>query len=455
MADPTDVLVCWTAGAPTAANWKAPFHRPLRLVQVPTPSGQQYRNQLAGMGWPHPLRTILANAGVDKPLRVAVVGFSETCQGVMGLLRSDDAALIEHAILIDGIHCNWEAGSANASRTNINSACMAPTVAYADLASRGAVAVGGLPPARRYCTITHSSIVPPFPSTTETARFILDKLFASGWPKAFVPADISDMVHDPPWHCSRNNIDYAQTTFDHAHGQNGLAILGYKNLDPAGTCDHIYQAQVVFPAVLRFMLAPRWNEQDPGVPRCGIVPAAGPSLQAGQSCAPEGPLVIPDGQVDGHLDFEKWIGPVEEPGSFWGQFLGWTLGVLALGGLGWGGWKLWGHYYGRGRNPVRPERILIAMDRVANAIKEGYILEAHSRKIGKDVSVRGFRGEDPDRGEYAVVAWSGNAPAWRTMFTRADAAAATFIDYVGENRANSAAVKALKMGSPPGYAVRA
>lgn len=286
MSAPTDVIITWGFSSIKSA-WLAGLTRPFTYVELPTPDGQKYGAQIGALG-KHPLMTLLDQRGIDNPRRVMVCGFSQSCQGVLAFLRSDDAALIEHAILIDGFHCSWDNtnnGKPNADRSNVAPSCAGVVVGFADWASRGPVAVDGLPAARRYCTITHSSIVPTFPSTTDTAKVVLNKLFASGWPKTSVPAEVSSIAG-----------------FQNAYGQHGLVVAGWSGNDAPA---HILQGQQVYQQVVKTMLVPRWNAQDPNVPGCGVQTTYGESYAPG-ACDPDAPLVVPSDPVDGRVPWEKY-----------------------------------------------------------------------------------------------------------------------------------------------------
>ena len=335
MSAPTDVVITWGMSGIKDA-WKTVFTRPTKFITLPTPEGQHYGTQASGFG-PNPVRKILLDNGINHPLRVAVCGFSESCQGVRALVASADAPIIEHAIFIDGIHCSWVGDAPNNDHSNIAPSCLGPIVAYADLASRGPIAVAGLPPSRRYCTITHSSIVPTFPSTTDTARAILNKLFASGWPKAGVPAGIAGEIYDPPKVIQ--GTSYSATTFDHSYGQMGLAVMGYKNASADGKADHIFQGSVVYPMVLAKFLAPRWNNVDPTIPGCNAVVVSSaqadqaPSYVGSSQCNSDVPLVVPDDTSlgSGKLDWQKYYGkdqPAQASLTPW-----WVTALQITGGV--------------------------------------------------------------------------------------------------------------------------
>lgn len=315
MGTPVDVIIGWGFTS-IVSKWLGGLTRPYKYIEIPTPTGQHYGATVPGK---HPVMDLLASRGIDSPRRVMACGFSESCQGVMSLLRSDDAALIEHAIMIDGIHCGWSgSGTPNAARDNIHPSCLGPVIGYADWASRGSIAVDGLPPAKRYCTITHSSIIPPFPSTTDTARTLLNKLFGSGWPNANVPEALK-----------------AIEGFKAGYGQHGLSVLGYEGTVAA---DHIRQGGPVFKAVIENMFVPRWNSIDPNVPGCtqtvygnasGTFSSSG---EGGAACSQDAPLVVPSEPIEGSVHWQKYYdGSVQPQGQVARNTALWVAGgILAV-----------------------------------------------------------------------------------------------------------------------------
>jgi hypothetical protein len=152
-------------------------------------------------------------------------------------------------------------------------------------------------------------------------------------PTPDLPAGLVGQVYDPPW--VAKGIKYDHDTNRYAAGQNGLVILGYDNIDPAGTADHIYQGNVVLRNVIEKLLAPRWNEIDPTASTCGATGAV-----QGPSCNPVAPVIIPpdyfDHPQDASIDWAKFMPPIEPPSSSLGPFL---LSMIVGGGLFYGGWK--------------------------------------------------------------------------------------------------------------------
>lgn len=344
----TDIIFSWFMGG-EFDKVSHLFQRPTKHFPMPIPAGQKYGEQLTGAdwGWPHPLRKMIAMAGLTPETtgRIALMGFSQGCQGVRMILKSQDAAYVEHAMAFDGIHGNWIGGSPNKRRDNVPPESVGPWIAYADLASRGAVAVGGSPPGKRYCTITHSSIVPPgYPSTTDTAKILLNKLFGSGWPHGSFSEDCSMTVyHDPPINLTpsltHKTISYSQSATSYWSRQHGLTVVGYNNMDPSGAADHVYQGNVLSVRALRCLLIPRWNDIDPNAPACGVVGVAGPS------CNSEAPVMLVAGEPqDASLNWAQYYDGTRQPtpsSSLTRTSAGVALGLAGAAGATYGTWRLY------------------------------------------------------------------------------------------------------------------
>lgn len=252
----SDVVISWSFATVPAAV-KAKFQRPTRFVEIPTPAGRKYGDQIRSFGWPNPLPGIIAKyaPGVEAQ-RVAALGFSESCGGVGGLLKSGNGGDFDAAVAVDGIHV--------APGKVIPAGALVQWVSFAQRAALGT----GL------CVITHSSVVPPYVSTTQTADYIWEQA-AKTTDEVTIPA-VPDLqgpgatinVGSPPAN-KPYSVTYPDVT---SHMQaprraNGLVVLGWDNLDvPAGYADHIWQARVVLPLVLERFLVARWNAMDPDDP---------------------------------------------------------------------------------------------------------------------------------------------------------------------------------------------
>lgn len=243
-----DIVIAWSF-APVPDAVKATFRRPTRFIAIPTPSGRKYKDQMLSFGQT-PVRGILQRyaPGVE-PLRVATLGFSESCSGARALLASGDGNRIDAAIAIDGIHAAYTADK-QPYEPHIR-----PWVALGQKAYEN----------EALCVITHSSIKPPtFASTTETADAIWTAL--TGTPGAAVYPSMPDLSYGSH---SVSGISYPSPDLQPPKRLNGLFILGFNNRDPNGTADHIYQAKYVLPVMVGQLLAPRWNDIDPLNPSAG------------------------------------------------------------------------------------------------------------------------------------------------------------------------------------------
>lgn len=327
-----DIVFSWFSSVPDSV--KSLFTRPTEFRQIPTPpplpkgdNRNKYMVQLQEMGWPHPLRGLIGNyAKGIKPLRVAFMGFSEGCQGVSGMLRSADAAFIDTAIAIDGIHSPFF-GPPDKNRSNIAVSGVAQWIEFAKIASGSSNPGEGKPIGRRSCIITNSSIVPiNYASTSETSRIILDSLFGTTWPNQLEPAAIVSANYNPPIEIHGNiynnhrTTTYPDASVKYAVHKNGLFVIGFNNLDPSGVNDHIYQAEIVLPQVLTYIVAPNWNSVDPTTGVCVTSSALYQSISysistpESNSCSSDPPTLVP-GDItdpnaklpDGTLNYDKWI----------------------------------------------------------------------------------------------------------------------------------------------------
>lgn len=250
----TDVVIAWSfASVPQAV--RGAFQRPTTFVEIPTPAGRKYGQQLAGFV-PSPIRGILKKyaPGVE-PLRIAALGFSESCGGVGSLLNSVDGAFLDSAIALDGIH--------TAPAKEIPPDGLKGWRAFARLAAEG----------KRLCVITHSSVVPPYASTTQTANFIWQAAAeTSDYVAIPAPAPLPGGAYSttvgPPLVQTPYTVSYADNAelALPARRANGLVVLGWKNKVEPGYADHRRQANPIRAAVLSQYLAARWNAIDPDDP---------------------------------------------------------------------------------------------------------------------------------------------------------------------------------------------
>jgi len=259
-----DVVLSWFSSGASAAS---AFERPTKFVQLPTPDGQKYDQMLAdianSMGLSgQPLLAVLKKYANDvRPQRIALLGFSQGCQGVRSVLRCPDARRVDSVIAIDGIHAQFQPGS----HTALNPGYLTAYSAFASLAADGA----------RLMVNTTSAIVPPYPtvSTTDTAAWIwreatgsTEEHFDHQPPEGVVP-----MPFEPAlvYQAGKSGVlVWPEVRYEFAPvrrylNRGSLWILNYGNLDPTGHQDHVLQAEQIMPMVLRKFLAARWNQIAP------------------------------------------------------------------------------------------------------------------------------------------------------------------------------------------------
>lgn len=247
-----DVVVSWFASVPDAV--KAKFSRPTKFIQLPIPPGRNYKGAIAELGSSPVAGAIAKYAPGTKALRVALLGFSEGCSGVVGLLASNDGGRVDSVFAIDGAH----AGYTNGKTPPIN-----PPKAWFEFAKLAVVN-------ERLFVLSYSSVVPPgYASTTEVANWIwtnlnLDSQDPQASPPlpALVPAAKTIKSNALPGIPSVL-VEYPSPPWKAQRRSGGLVLLGLNNNQPAGVADHQYQAAVMLPLTLEAFLVPRWNENDP------------------------------------------------------------------------------------------------------------------------------------------------------------------------------------------------
>ena len=262
---PSDVIVYWAhGGVPTDIRERSDniFKYPIEFVQFPNPpvkvrtksdgtkeSYVAWNSAMETLG-PRPINKVLKDAGV-RAQRIAILGFSASCTAQRLVLDSADGGYVDSAIAIDGIHAGVDVWTD-----------------FASLAADGGAIERGCQPGERMCTITHSQVEPSYTSTTETAEQIVNGVFGGAVTKEGPPVSkmLTSWLSDPvdigcKWHSNRYTYD--KMPFWYQVNKAGLHVLGYENLDPTGCTDHIFQAKVVLPRVLEYILAPRWHEAPP------------------------------------------------------------------------------------------------------------------------------------------------------------------------------------------------
>lgn len=251
-----DVVIAWAHGSvPNAA--RTAFSRPTKFVTLPNPSS--WSQALQEYGFPNPVRGMVAKfAPGTTPVRVALLGFSASCQGVAQVLASGDGGRVDSVLAVDGIHVGY---ASSGGKRSLNAAGMKSWLEFGKLAVVN----------ERLFVVSHSSVVPPnYASTTETADYLWDTL--TGGSPAFAVPPLPDLSWPPTSVTTSVNgptrtVQYPSPPWNEQKRAGGLIVLGCENLDkPSGTADHVYQAKVVIPLTVTELLAARWNGMDPGAP---------------------------------------------------------------------------------------------------------------------------------------------------------------------------------------------
>jgi len=294
----TDLIVSFLSSVPPEVA--ARFQKPPALLAVPAaPLGQGrtfYQSWLAGVrdGAGNVVPGMFARAGGKGDIgRVAVIGFSNGVDaGVSQVLEANDAQKIDFVGAFDGIHGSFVKNPATGNPIKDPNSGLPVMVAasYNKWIAYGRLAAQKRPsqnPQAHQLVITHSSIEPPFPSTTETANLIwaeilktapadyeatywdeLDKIVYPGG-LSFKSVDVNSTGQPMP---SYTWESFADGWYDRRVA-NGLSIFGWgePGLSPEkriqavtkdrtnGTADHLFQAHGVLPAILTVYLAARWN----------------------------------------------------------------------------------------------------------------------------------------------------------------------------------------------------
>jgi hypothetical protein len=257
-------------------------------VLEPAVENRQYKEYVQGHGnsilglW----RKAAGQAGA--PGRVAILGFSEGCQGVRACLETSDATAIDAIFPCDGIHAAYT----DRVTKLVKRSMLAPFVAYGRLAAAFAPSRN---PDAKLMVVSHSSIVPgTFASTTETAEIIWSDVMADvpadaegvgaheaalasvAWPDEDLPVgDVvgPGVITHAGWSTMRpaslGAAEFTWAGFADGWSQrrvvNNTRIYGWSyptrngTRDPTGNRDHVFQANMVLPYILAEFLVPRWN----------------------------------------------------------------------------------------------------------------------------------------------------------------------------------------------------
>jgi len=310
----SDLIVSFLSSVPK--NILAKFTVPPLTLAVPVaPVGhgrQFYADWLNGVrdGQGNVIPGIYKKAGGTGAIgRVAVIGFSNGVDsGVSQVLEANDAQKIDFVGAFDGIHGSFVPGTTTLLPSSYNK-----WIAYA------IAAASTKDPDGPQMVVTHSSIEPPFPSTTETGNLIWNAVLGK-IPQDYAStyySELDDIVY--PGGMTIKSIDTAGTgqpmpswtwkSFDDGwyvrRNANGFSVFGWGDpgVSPKGrikaacrdrfncTADHIFQAQAVLPTILQAYLVERWN------PSCGPVIGLGGEActRAGRAYGdgPSGPLASP------------------------------------------------------------------------------------------------------------------------------------------------------------------
>jgi hypothetical protein len=157
--------------------------------------------------------------------RIALSGWSAGYGAVFRVLdRARDAARIDAVLLADGLHASID--PTNRFERHVSVDHMAPFTAYADEAVAG----------RKLFAITHSAIMTPYASTTETADFLLAQEGVDRTPANAAPLRPGMNLK------SRGDAG-------------GFHVLGYGGGDEQAHCDHLH----AFGETLLPYLKERWG----------------------------------------------------------------------------------------------------------------------------------------------------------------------------------------------------
>jgi hypothetical protein len=285
-----DVVIYWNHG-PVPDSLKASFKRPTKFINLGTPqagpSGHpSFSKDVMGRGWPHPLRnTLAARMGGDKALRIAVVGYSASVNGVTKFLASADGLAIDTALAIDGIACEKTTAPA------VRGAYLGPYVAFGKIAAYGPrpQQAGGACNGGKCLLITNSqaqATTPKMETADACSAEIAEKVLG-GMPVAqgLVPPSFTHDKRYHPWTNKAGTItwpngtstSFAEHTYQappdfKAYDRVGdFNVLRYAQIDPTSIGDHRYQGIVVLKQAIETFLADRWNTLAPTQGTCVVV----------------------------------------------------------------------------------------------------------------------------------------------------------------------------------------
>lgn len=227
-----DVVISWYSENKETQALRASFERPTRFIQMPAGPGTDYPKQIAAFGQ-NALQNLIAQKLPDiTPMRVALMGFSEGCQGVRAALKCGDGGRVDAALAIDGIHTQWVKKG-----ETFSTGLLLPWGAIGERAASGSGASTPL------LVVTTSDVKPDYVSTTVTSNWI--------WSRATGLGEISSDIDIPSWASGPVEPPYVNSPGSFGPGQakwpetvyssfplrafrkqGGLWILNYWNLDP-------------------------------------------------------------------------------------------------------------------------------------------------------------------------------------------------------------------------------
>jgi hypothetical protein len=285
-----DVMIYWNHG-PVPDSIMGLFKRPTKFINLGTPTAVvggnlNFTSDVEKYGWPHPIRTILQQRmGSDRALRVGLLGFSASVNGVRKLLSSADGLLVDTAVAIDGITCE------KVDSALVRGAYLGAFTAMGRIAAFGpAPQQAGAPCYGGKCLVITNSQAAATTPQMETADVcsaeIAYKVLGSE-PFATQPLPdrmLSDTVYHP-WTNPAGTITWpngSKTSFaEHTYVMppnlkaydyvGDFVVLRYNNVDPTSIGDHRYQGRVVLRQVLEAFVVPRWNRLSPTQGTCVVV----------------------------------------------------------------------------------------------------------------------------------------------------------------------------------------
>jgi len=284
MAD-YDVVVYWNHG-PVPDVLKSAFKRPTKFINLGTPAGDSFSQDVMGRGWPRPMRSVLrSRMGSDTALRIAVLGFSASVNGVTKFLASADGLAIDTAIAIDGI-----VAEKNVSPM-VRGAYLGPYVAFGKIAAFGPTPqqAGGACSGGKCLVITNSQANPissKMDSADACSAEIAEKVLgAMPIAEQLLPTGITDDAKYHPWTNKAGTIrwpDGTTTSFQEhsyfsppslkAYDRIGdFTVMRYNQVDPTSIGDHRYQGIVVLKQAIELFLVERWNRMAPTEGTCVLV----------------------------------------------------------------------------------------------------------------------------------------------------------------------------------------